>query len=292
MPGYENNSDFVYFILANDRLLFAVVVIIVLAYLYRFMRKRNIGLRDAWRLLTDTWHVMKSKTMRLQAYAGPLVEQLASDRFWAIVTVTIAVGYLSGFIYYNTYAAGRTLRWQRISKYEVGDRCTLLLEYPAQAPLESLYTPGRPLSVRLWLDTGPGQGPYSSTDPRVCSSVLDSGAPYIHVIDIGPVGHGIAFTDDRGEPVPPTLPILPSLTQSSARPDIVYLRQATSPSSEPVTLTVSLRLFDANGKITHLDPQIVSVAPVVEAETERQARWRHFLKVSFSLGPIHGSLRH
>ena len=117
MPGYENNSDFVYFILANDRLLFAVVVIIVLAYLYRFMRKRNIGLRDAWRLLTDTWHVMKSKTMRLQAYAGPLVEQLASDRFWAIVTVTIAVGYLSGFIYYNTYAAGRTLRWQRISKY-------------------------------------------------------------------------------------------------------------------------------------------------------------------------------
>ena len=286
MPSFENNSDFVYYVLTNDRLLFMVVVIIVLFYLYRFLRERNIGLQNVWWLLRDTWHLMKSKKIGLPACANLLVEQLRSDRFWTIVTVTIAVGYLSGFIYYNSYAAGRTLRWQRISKYKVGDRCTLLLEYPAEAPLEALYTPGRPLSVRLWLDTWLDQEPYSSTDPRVCSSVLDSGAPYIHVVDIGPVGHGIAFTDDRGEPVPPTLPILPALTQSAARPDILYLRQAMSASSDPVTLTVSLRLFDADGKITHLDPRIVSVAPVVEAETEGQAMWRHFLKASFSLGPI------
>ena len=229
---------------------------------------------------------MKSKKIKLPACANLLVEQLRSDRFWTIVTVIIALTYLSGFIYYNSCAAGTILRWQKMTKYKVGDRCTLLLEYPAEAPLEALYTPGRPLSVRFWLDTRPDQGMHDSTGPRVCSSALDPSISYVHIIDIGPVGNGLVFTDGKGSPAPPTLPVLPALTQSSARPDILYLRQAMSPSSEPVTLTVSLRLFDPYGKVMYLDPRIVGAAPVVEAETEGQAMWRHFLKVSFSLGPI------
>lgn len=92
-------------------------------------------------------------------------------------------------------------------------------------------------------------------------------APY--AVALEPINGGVAFVDKDGAPVAPRLVLTPTIQATTAA--TLYLRRAALVGNEPSAVTLTARLFDANGR--ELIPGGVRFS--VYLETGWEAFWRH-----------------
>ena len=286
MPTVEESPAYIYFILDNDILLFGILIVMIGVLVYKWLAGRGLRLRDLRRVLPRLRRTLRDALDNLRASAPLGLDSWRSDRFWSGIAIIVALVYLSGFLYYSAVAAEFVPDVQKRTMYKVGDLCTLVLEYPGAVPLERLRTPGRPFTVRFWVDTHLGPLPPDDKARQVCVSGLDPQMAYVPVIDVGSLGEELELTDANGNRVPPLFALLPAASDRTAVPTTYYLRQKVGSSGSLVALSIGVRLVDRNQNVILIEPQLVGPRPVIEREGSGEARWRHFLEACFSVGLI------
>ena len=216
------------------------------------------------------------RTIKWKAWRSWVTEHVG------LLLAVLVIVYLLGFFWYHTFVPVDALMWQATARYAVGESCELLVEYPARVPLTSTLGAGYPLTARLWY----APGPTDAREPSTISCGQDLKAAS-YMVELGPVGSGLEFTDAEGAPVPATIPVSLALTESAVVPAQIYVRRAPSANVYPVTLTVQVRAVDAKGDGVFLNVGLESEpSPVIQPEWEWASRWQHFLQVLFKAGPL------
>lgn len=195
----------------------------------------------------------------------------------------VLLAYLAGFLCYQAWSPGDAIAWQRSARYRVGDRCWLLVEYPERVRHDLATV--QPITLRLW--TGPDSSPPVSDPLLPCSSTLALAAPITYVVQLGPTGGGLEFTDAAGQLGPASVSAGLALSESEAQPVRLFVRQAPMARAGPSPLHVAVQALDAAGSRASIDAAVEGQSPpTIDLESAGELRLRHVLKVLFATGPL------